>query len=222
MASNETGTGMTAAGSASINAYVEIGPTIQTYGYGWGTGTWGGVVSGAQTSTLNGALLNDNFGTGGSGTSITLASATGFSATGGTILVDQEIITYTGVSSNDLTGITRGAQGTSTAAHGDGSTVTEITNYIGWGQQTTTSSVILDPGNWSLDNFGAILTATIRNGKTFTWDPRVSNPLNNRCTLWLVLRQNLYLLLYLIEIDTLYILELKLQLEIIQLKILCL
>ena len=33
-----------------------------------------------------------------------------------------------------------------------------------------------------LDNFGAILTATIRNGKTFTWDPRVSNPLNNRCT----------------------------------------
>jgi hypothetical protein len=182
MASTETGTGMTAAGSATIRAYVEIGPTIQTYGYGWGTGTWGGNVSGAQTTTLNGALLNDTNGTGGSGTSITLTSATGFSGTGGTILVDQEIITYTGVSSNDLTGITRGAQGTSTAAHSDGSAVTEITNFIGWGQQTTTSSVILDPGNWSLDNFGAILTATIRNGKTFTWDPRVSNPLNNRCT----------------------------------------
>ena len=135
-----------------------------------------------MTNTLNGLLQNDTAGTGGSGTSITLTSATGFSGTGGTILVDQEIITYTGVSSNDLTGITRGAQGTSTAAHSSGATVTEITNFIGWGQQTTTSSVILDPGNWSLDNFGAILTATIRNGKTFTWDPRVSNPLNNRCT----------------------------------------
>jgi hypothetical protein len=182
MASSETGTGMTAAGSATIRAYAEIGPTIQTYGYGWGTGTWGGNVSGALTNTLNGLLQNDTAGTGGSGTSITLTSATGFSASGGTILVDQEIITYTGVSSNDLTGITRGAQGTSTAAHSSGATVTEITNFISWGQQTTTSSVILDPGNWSLDNFGAILTATIRNGKTFTWDPRVSNPLNNRCT----------------------------------------
>ena len=182
MASSEAGTGMTTAGSATIRAYVEIGPTIQTYGYGWGTGTWGGNVSGALTNTLNGLLQNDTAGTGGSGTSITLNSATGFSGSGGTILVDQEIITYTGVSSNDLTGITRGAQGTSTAAHNSGATVTEITNFIGWGQQTTTSSVILDPGNWSLDNFGAILTATIRNGKTFTWDPRVSNPLNNRCT----------------------------------------
>ena len=40
MKTNESGTGMTAAGSASINPYEEIGPTIQTYGYGWGTGTW--------------------------------------------------------------------------------------------------------------------------------------------------------------------------------------
>mgnify|MGYP003150880748 CR=1 FL=1 len=40
MKSNETGTGMSTAGSASINPYEEIGPTIQTYGYGWGTGTW--------------------------------------------------------------------------------------------------------------------------------------------------------------------------------------
>jgi len=180
MPSVESGTGMSTAGSATINPYIEIGPVIQTYGYGWGTGTWGGNVSGAQTTTLNGALLNDANGTGGSGTSITLTSATGFSGTGGTILVDQELITYTGVSSNDLTGISRGALGTSTAAHSNGATVTEVSNFIAWGQQTTTSSVILDPGNWTLDNFGEVLTCTIRNGKTFTWDPGVSNPLNNR------------------------------------------
>ena len=39
-----------------------------------------------------------------------------------------------------------------------------------WGTARTTSNVILDPGNWSLDNFGEVLVATIFNGKTFTWN----------------------------------------------------
>ena len=115
MPSVESGTGMTTAGSATINPYEDIGPILQTAGYGWGTGSFGGQVSGAQTTTLNGLLQNDTAGTGGSGTSITLTSATGFSGTGGTILVGAlgsataEIITYTGVSSKYLTGISRGA-----------------------------------------------------------------------------------------------------------------
>jgi len=93
MKTNESGTGMTAAGSASINPYEEVGPTIQTYGYGWGTSTWG--------------------------------------------------------------------RGT-------------------WGSATTSSSVILDPGTWSLDNFGQQLIATVKDGKTFVWNPGVSNPLEQR------------------------------------------
>ena len=47
------------------------------------------------------------------------------------------------------------------------------TSYWGdstWGTERGTTSVILDPGLWSLDNFGQILIATIHNGKTFTWD----------------------------------------------------
>jgi hypothetical protein len=47
------------------------------------------------------------------------------------------------------------------------------TSYWGdstWGTERTTTSVILDPGLWSLDNFGQILTATILNDRTFTWD----------------------------------------------------
>jgi hypothetical protein len=47
------------------------------------------------------------------------------------------------------------------------------TSYWGdstWGTERTTTSVVLDPGLWSLDNFGQILTATIHNGKTFTWN----------------------------------------------------
>jgi hypothetical protein len=39
-----------------------------------------------------------------------------------------------------------------------------------WGTERSTSNVILDPGIWSLDNFGEILVATIHNGKTFTWN----------------------------------------------------
>ena len=182
----ETGTGMTAAGSADVTPYIDIGPIAQTAGYGWGTGQWGGSIGNQPSTTLNGLLQNNTAGTGGIGTSITLTSSSGFNSGGGIILVgalgssSAELITYTGVSSNDLTGITRGALGTSISAHSSGTLVTEVSAFIGWGNQTTTSSVILDPGNWHLDNFGEIFTATIRNGKTFTWNAGASNPLNNR------------------------------------------
>ena len=79
----------TAVGSATINPYVEVGPTFQTTGYGWSTYLWG-----------------------------------------------------------DST----------------------------WGTARTVSNVILDPGNWSLDNFGEVLVATIFNGKTFTWNAGASGP----------------------------------------------
>ena len=87
--SAETGAGMTAAGAATVNPYVIIGPTTQTTGYGWGTSSWG-----AET----------------------------------------------------------------------------------WGTERSTSTVTLDPGNWSLDNFGQVLVATIFNGKTFTWNAGASSP----------------------------------------------
>ena len=85
--SAETGAGMTAAGAATVNPYVIIGPTTQTTGYGWGTSSWG-----AET----------------------------------------------------------------------------------WGTERSTSTVTLDAGNWSLDNFGQVLVATIFDGKTFTWNAGAS------------------------------------------------
>jgi len=51
-----------------------------------------------------------------------------------------------------------------------------------WGTERTTSTVVLDPGFWSLDNFGQILVATIHNGKTFTWDAGASNARTIRAT----------------------------------------
>jgi hypothetical protein len=95
MPSNSAGT-TSGTGSAQIDPYVNVGPTFQTAGYGWGTYLWG-----------------------------------------------------------DST----------------------------WGTERTTSDVILDPGLWSLDNFGQILIATIKNGRTFTWNAGATNARSNRATL---------------------------------------
>jgi len=70
-------------GSVSVIPYEQVGPAAQTYGYGWGVGTWGGVA---------------------------------------------------------------------------------------WGEAVSASSITLEPGLWSLSNFGEVLVATIANGKTFTWN----------------------------------------------------
>jgi hypothetical protein len=163
------GTTVSASGSAVINPYVKPGSLNFTYGFGWGTGLWGG---GQQLfSTLNGALLDDTAGTGGSGTSITLASTTGFPSTG-TIKVGAEFISYTGISSNDLTGITRAVAGTR-SAHSNGAGVEYFT---GWGVASLSQTLTIDPASWSLDNFGQQLIATVKNGKTFSWNPINSNP----------------------------------------------
>ena len=51
-----------------------------------------------------------------------------------------------------------------------------------WGTERTISDVVLDPGIWSLDNFGEVLVATIHNGKTFTWNAGASSPRNIRAS----------------------------------------
>jgi hypothetical protein len=52
-----------------------------------------------------------------------------------------------------------------------------------WGTERSVGGVTLDPGFWSLDNFGQILVATIHNGKTFTWNAGASSPRGNRATI---------------------------------------
>jgi len=52
-----------------------------------------------------------------------------------------------------------------------------------WGTGSATSNVILDPGLWSLDNFGQILIATIHNGETYTWNAGAASPRANRATI---------------------------------------
>ncbi len=171
--SNQATAVISTGGSLTVQPYERVGPSAQSYGYGFGIGQWSGTVAGALTNTLNGALLADTAGTGGSGTVINITSNTGF-PTAGTIAVGNELITYTGKGVNTLTGITRGALGTATAgtsngqAHSTGATITNATDFTGWGEAVEASTVTLEPGLWSLNNFGQVLVATIFNGKTFT------------------------------------------------------
>ena len=163
----QTTTGAAGGGACDITPYEPVGPSAQSYGYGWGISEWDGIVSSAVTTTLNGTLGDNANGT--SGSTIALTSATGFPTTG-RIQVGTELISYTGVSTNNLTGITRAVNGSTRAAHSSGTTVTNAADFVDWGEASSASVVTLEPGLWSLSNFGQVLVATIANGKTFTWN----------------------------------------------------
>ena len=62
-------------------------------------------------------------------TSIILTSATSFTTTG-TVKIDNELITYTGISTNTLTGCTRGTNSTTAATHTAGATVSQVVNSV--------------------------------------------------------------------------------------------
>ena len=183
----QTTTGAAGGGACDVIPYETVGPAAQSYGYGYGVSPYGGTVQGAATTTLNGSLNADTAGTGGSGTAVTVVSTTGFPAAG-TIAIANELITYTSTSSTQFLGITRGAKGTATPgtsngqAHSSSDTVTNATEFSGWGDAVDAGTVTLEPGLWSLSNFGDVLVATIANGKTFTWDSSIAARLSTRAS----------------------------------------
>jgi hypothetical protein len=91
----------------------------------------------------------------------------------GTIVVDNEIITYTGVSTNNLTTAVRGQLGTDNVAHDSGATVVESNEFVGWGSgvpvETGTTETIT-VRLWRQDNFGEDLLANIWGGGIYYWD----------------------------------------------------
>ena len=52
-----------------------------------------------------------------------------------------------------------------------------------WGTPRTTSNASIDGADWSLDNFGENLIATIKNGKTFIWYPAGGTGVSTRASL---------------------------------------
>ena len=71
---------------------------------------------------MNGDISN-------SATTITLTDASSFNSAG-KIKINNEIIAYTGKSTNDLTGCTRGQNLTTAAAHTSGDTVDQVVETL--------------------------------------------------------------------------------------------
>jgi hypothetical protein len=174
MPSVESGTGVTAGGTITTTPYIRIGPTFQTPAFGYGTGYFGGSNPTSVTNQLNGSRTSGD-------TTIIVDSTTGFPASG-ILDIGTELITYTAKTGTDFTGCVRGTNGTTATSHLDNAIVTNATLWTGWGIQSNTTNTLLAPGSWSLDNFGQILVATIKNGGTYTWDPSAAAPLATRAT----------------------------------------
>ena len=126
----------------------------------------------STTTTLNGALDAST-------TTIVLTSGTNFTgvSTGvieptitnpsGTptwgILVDSEIISYTGVSTHTLTGVTRGAFGSTAATHNTGATVRLLhtpANWYHFNSTGTASAGSVKGGGWNISS-GPVTLKTI-------------------------------------------------------------
>jgi hypothetical protein len=183
MPSNESGSGATTSGGIRVQHYYTVGPAVQAKGFGWGLGSWSGEDTSARTTTLNGALLDDTAGTGGSGTSIVLTDASQFPSSGTNFIqVGNEEISYTGVTGNTLTGITRAVRNSTRSAHSDGATVTNSSDFIAWGEAAS-GDLVLEPGMWSLDNFGDKAICLIHDGPVFSWDSSLSNATETRATI---------------------------------------
>jgi len=177
MSSNEAGSGATTSGGIRVQHYYPVGPAEQLPGLGWGLGQWSGTVSGEATTTLTSGITDT------ATTGITLTDASQFPTTGTNFIqIGTEEISYTGITSGVLSGVTRGVRNTTAAAHNGGDTVTNSSDYVAWGQAAS-GDLVIDPGMWSIDGFGSKVIALIHNAQVFEWDSDATNATNNRATI---------------------------------------
>lgn len=164
---SDTGNG----GSSTIGNYqVNTGLNVGVGGTGWGAGLFGGTTTSALANQLNGSI-NDSV------TTITLVDASSF-PTSGTVAINGELISYSGKSSNDLTGCTRGTSGTTAASHTSGDTVLLAVgnadpddDFTGWGNSAASvATPVSELRIWTHDNFGEDLLLNVRDGEIFYWN----------------------------------------------------
>ena len=173
----ESGSGATTSGGIRVQHYYPVGPAVQAQGFGWSLGTWGGETAGEPTTTLTNGI-NDAVTTG-----IILGDVSQFPDSGTNFIkIDNEEMSYTGISGNELTGVTREVRGTTAAAHSGGATVTSTTNFVAWGEAAS-GDLVLEPGMWSLDNFGDKAICLIHDSAVFEWDSAASGAENTRATI---------------------------------------
>lgn len=166
-AASSTATG----GGAVVIANFQIAAGNATYstGNGWGAGPWNAVIFGTGSSTLSSTITA-------AATSISVASTTSFSASG-TIVIESEIITYTGLSGGiTFTGCTRATDESMATIHLAGVTVQQYSSETsgdsayGWGDASATANSIgTQLRLWSADTFGEDLLFAARGGAIYYW-----------------------------------------------------
>ena len=176
MPSAETGSGATQSGGIRVRHYYHVGPDVQSQGFGWSLGSWGGQEVGATSTTL-GSGINASV------TSITLNDASQFPSSGTNFIqIGTEEISYTSISGNTLSGVTRGVRNTTAASHSAGATVTSSSNFVAWGEAAS-GDLIVDPGMWSIDNFGDKAICLIVDGEVFEWNSAATDATSTRATI---------------------------------------
>jgi hypothetical protein len=176
MPSNETGSGASSSGGIRVQAYYSVGPAEQAPGFGYGLGQWGGTVSGEAVTSLNGGINAIT-------TTVVLSDASLFPSSGTNFVqIDSEEISYTGITGSTLTGVTRGVRNTTAASHSNGATVTNSSDYVAWGEAAS-GDLVIDPGLWSIDNFGDKVIALIHNAQAFEWNSNAANAAATRATI---------------------------------------
>ena len=127
---------------------------------------------------------------------VTLPSSTGYQNSD----FEDKLFQVTSVTSTSVFTITQSSNATATVSTG-GSLEVKPYEQVGpaeqsygygwgidswgsgnWGEAASASDVSLEPGLWSLSNFGQVLVATIANGKTFTWDAGIAARLTTRAS----------------------------------------
>ena len=178
----------TGSGGGTVDAeyQITVGLPAYTVGNGYGSGVWNGASLGSYNTTLTytsgttpWVLLND------SSTTINVTDTTSFSATG-TILINAELITYSGKTSTSFTGCVRGYDDSSPAVHGYRPTagtpapvyVYQVIGYLGttgWGDATAGGTGVGQQMRlWSNDNFGKDLIFAERGGPIYYWNDNTS------------------------------------------------
>ena len=179
---NASGSG---GGSAVVDAYYQINTGLPAYttGNGFGAGVWNGVNVAATfntdldyTSGTTPWVLLDA-----SSTTINVVDTTDFPATG-TLLIGDELITYSGKTGTSFTGCVRGYGDSDPAIHAyrpgvgtpDPITVYSVIGYLGttgWGDATTGAGtgVSQQLRLWTNDNYGQDLLIAPRGGIIYYW-----------------------------------------------------
>ena len=180
--SSNASSGATGGGSSTVDCeyQINVGTTSGVYGYGWGTSAWNGISSsGRTTDQLNEALDATE-------TAVDVDDGSKFAAND-YILVDQEIMKVSSVSTNTLTvirGVASITSSTSNSAvgsharttHADNTAVLMLvdasagTTTVGWNVKAVTSTVTLDARYWVFDNFGEDLLALASDSSLYLWD----------------------------------------------------